>query len=71
MTSPQEPAAPAVPAARSLLNLPEAADYLRVSVRTVHRLLSARRIRAARIGRRLIFKRAELDRLADLQTALS
>lgn len=56
---------------RPILNIPEAANYMRVSVRQIHRLVKARKIRAARIGKRLIFKRAELDRFVDLQTALS
>lgn len=56
---------------RPIMNIPEAASYLRVSVRQVHRLLKARKIRAATIGRRLVFKRADLDRFIDLQLALS
>lgn len=59
------------PAWRPLLDLKESADYLRVSARLVQKLVAARRLRPSRIGRRLIFKRAELDRYVDLQTALS
>lgn len=56
---------------RPALNLIETADYLRVCERTVRSLVTNRRLRPARIGRRLIFKRSELDRFLDLQTALA
>lgn len=64
---------PATPAAtaevRTWLNLLEAADYLRVSDRLIEKLVSQRRLKPARINRRLIFKRTELDRYAELQMA--
>jgi len=56
---------------RPLMNLKEAADYLRVSTRLVETLCASRRIRPAKVNRRLIFKRAELDRFIDLQIALA
>jgi excisionase family DNA binding protein len=51
------------------MNLQEAADYLRVSARLVEKLVSQHRLKPARINRRLIFKRSELDRYVDLQMA--
>jgi excisionase family DNA binding protein len=56
------------PTFRPVMTKVEAADYLRVSPRTLTNLLAARRLRAARIGRRVLFKRAELDRFVDLLT---
>jgi excisionase family DNA binding protein len=56
---------------RPVMNMQEAADYLRVSLRTLGTLVSKRRIRAARIGRRLVIKREELDRFVNLQTAIN
>ncbi|MGP1347486.1 MAG: helix-turn-helix domain-containing protein [Phycisphaerales bacterium] len=41
-----------------------AAEYLGVSTRTIDRLVTARKLRVGRIGRRVVFQRAELDRVA-------
>ncbi len=57
-------------APRAIMNVEEAADYLRISVRQIHRVLKTGSIKRARIGKRLVFKRAELDHYVDLQTAL-
>ncbi len=70
MDSAIQPAAP-VTGPRPLMNIQEAAEYLRVSVRLIQKLTANRRLRAAHVGRRLIFKRAELDRYIDLQTVLA
>lgn len=70
MDSVTTPALP-IAAARPLMNIQEAADYLRVSVRLIQKLLASRKLKAARLGRRLVFKRSELDRYVDLQFALS
>jgi excisionase family DNA binding protein len=56
---------------RPLMNTAEAAEYLRVSVRLVQKLVQTRKLRPARIGRRLIFQRSELDRFVALQCALA
>jgi excisionase family DNA binding protein len=61
----------ATPAIRPLMDRKEAAEYLRQSVRTITNLVASRRLRPARIGRRLIFKRTEVDRYVDLLTAQS
>lgn len=53
------------------LNTAQAAQYLTISVRHLKNLLAGRRIKAARIGRRLVFKRSELDRYVDLLLAQS
>lgn len=44
-----------------LLTLPEAAALLRVSRRTVERLIALGRIRPVRIGRRVLVSGRELD----------
>jgi len=41
----------------------EAADALRVSLRTLDYLLSQGKLRGRRIGRRLVIPRAEIERL--------
>jgi excisionase family DNA binding protein len=41
----------------------EAADSLRVSLRTLDALLASQRIQATRIGRRVLIRRSELERL--------
>jgi excisionase family DNA binding protein len=46
------------------LSLAEAAKYLSVSARTLQRLASRGRIRSTTLGRRRLFHRDELDRLA-------
>lgn len=57
---------------RPIMNIQEAADYLRVSVRLVQKLVAAGSLRPARIGRRrLVFQRSELDRYVAIQTALA
>lgn len=56
---------------RPVMDRKEAASYLRVSVRLITNLVASRRLRPARIGRRLVFKRSELDRYLDLLMAQS
>lgn len=43
------------------LSIAEAADYLRTSERTVHRLVSRNRVRSTTIGRRRLLHRHDLD----------
>lgn len=49
----------------------DAAAYLTISPRTLWKETNARRINAARFGRRLIYPRAELDRFVAVQLALA
>lgn len=49
------------------MNLGEAAHYLRVSSKTLQRETNNRQIRVARIGRRLIYRKADLDRYLELK----
>lgn len=51
------------------LSLPEAAAYLCVSASTLWTLKNRGRVRCARIGRRLVFQRTELDRFLSVSTA--
>ena len=44
------------------LSIEEASTHLRVSPRTLHRLLRSQRIRAESVGRRRVIARTELDR---------
>lgn len=44
-----------------LLTLDEAADAMRVSVRTVHRLVASGQLRPTRIGRRTLFRESEIE----------
>jgi excisionase family DNA binding protein len=46
------------------LSLDEAADYLRVSPRTLERKLATGRVRSSTIGRRRLLHRDDLDELA-------
>ena len=46
------------------LSIPEAAEYLRTSERTVERLVARGRVRSTTIGRRRLFRREDLDALA-------
>ena len=48
--------------------LREAATTLRVSLRTVHRLVSRRQLRVTRIGRRTLIRENELVRFVDKST---
>jgi excisionase family DNA binding protein len=59
-------AATAVVPARRLVSLPEAADILGLSVKTVRRYIAAGDLDAVRLGRRTIrIKTDSLDRLID------
>ena len=49
----------------------QAAAYLTVSQRTLWAATTAGRIKAARMGRRIIYSRAELDRFVQLQMLAS
>jgi len=54
------------PAARRLVSLPEAAEILAVSVKTVRRYIAAGELDAVRLGRRTIRVRVDsLDRIID------
>jgi excisionase family DNA binding protein len=46
------------------LSLTEAADYLRVSERTLDRLVKRSRVRSSTVGRRRLFHRDDLDAIA-------
>ena len=46
-------------------SIQEAAAYLAISTRHLHRLLDAGRVRSVRIGRRVLIPDAELKRLAE------
>jgi excisionase family DNA binding protein len=50
------------------LSLGEAADYLRISVRTLERKIRGRRVRSMTIGRRRLLHRDDLDELARTAT---
>jgi excisionase family DNA binding protein len=50
------------------LSLEEAAEYLRVSLRTLERQLARGRIRSSEIGRRRLLHRNDLDELAKAAT---
>lgn len=45
------------------LSITEAADYLRTSERTIHRLVNRNRVRSTTIGRRRLLHRHDLDAL--------
>lgn len=49
-----------------VMNIHEAADVLRVSVSTVRRLIRARRLRAVRLGARVLITRQALEELLEL-----
>ena len=54
------------PAVRRLVSLPEAAEILAVSVKTVRRYIAAGELDAVRLGRRTIRVRVDsLDRIID------
>jgi excisionase family DNA binding protein len=55
----------------SNMSLPEAAAYVRVAASTLWELKNKGRVRCARIGKRLIFQRAELDRMLSVSAAAS
>lgn len=44
-----------------LLTLPEVADVLRVSVRTVQRLVASGQLRPTHVGRRTLFEEREVE----------
>jgi excisionase family DNA binding protein len=50
-----------LPVLSGVLNVEEAADYLRVSRATIWRLLSTKALRRVRIGGRTVIRRLELD----------
>jgi excisionase family DNA binding protein len=50
------------------LSVAEAADYLRVSERTLDRLVKYSRVRSTTLGRRRLFHRNDLDALAKAAT---
>lgn len=48
---------------RAVLNVVEAADYLRVSRRTIYELIARGRLRPRKILGRTVFRREDLDRI--------
>lgn len=48
-----------------LLTLPEVAAFLRVSPKTVRRLVAGRKLRCVRVGRVLRFRQADLFRFVE------
>jgi excisionase family DNA binding protein len=46
-------------------SIQDAATYLTISMRHLHRLLDAGRVRSVRIGRRVLIPDAEIKRLAE------
>jgi excisionase family DNA binding protein len=61
----------APPAQPVYFNPRDAAAYLTISPRTLWQETKVRRINAARVGRRLIYPRAELDRFMAVRLALA
>lgn len=53
------------PAPETAMDVIGAADYLRVSERTVRKLVADSSLRHRRVGRRIIFMRSDLDRYLD------
>lgn len=53
------------------MNVGEAADYLRVSSKTLQRETNNGQIRVARIGRRLVYRKVDLDRYLELKVLAS
>lgn len=51
--------------AAARLTYPEAADYLRLSERTVRRLVAERAIPFVKVRRRVLFSTTDLDRYRD------
>jgi excisionase family DNA binding protein len=51
-----------------LRSVPEAAQYLRLSVGTMRNWLSQRRLECVKMGRRTLIRQAELDRLISANT---
>jgi len=54
-----------------VLTISEAAQYLRISLRTAHRLVKARRIPAKRVGRQWRFSRSALAKYLGVPTLKS
>lgn len=60
--APRAPPRPAAPLPDDLLTLKEAAAYMRISTRTLHRIVKAGYLKpSARVGRLPRFRRADLD----------
>jgi excisionase family DNA binding protein len=55
---------------KSLLTTDEVLGYLRVTPRTVYRLIRAGELPAVRIGRQWRFRRADIDNWLDRQKAV-
>lgn len=73
MDQPSQKPAPDIAALRANpplnMSLAEAAAYVGVSARKLWEEASRRRVRVARVGSRLIFKRADIDRWLELLAA--
>ena len=48
-----------------LLTIPEVAEHLRVSTRTVHRLIASKSLLACKVGRSVRIRRMDLERFLD------
>ena len=51
-----------------LLTVAEVAEHLRVSSRTVHRLIAAKSLPACRVGRSVRIRRVDLERFLDAES---
>lgn len=50
---------------RSRLTIAEAAKELQCSLRTIHRMLATKQLKASKVGHRVFISRATLDRLIE------
>jgi excisionase family DNA binding protein len=66
-SAPNRPLRPPVPkdAGTEVLTVPEAASYLRVSQKTIQRLISGGKLKAFSVGRAIRIRRTELQRFID------
>jgi excisionase family DNA binding protein len=58
---PSTPIIPTPPADRAILDVPMTADYLGVSIPTVQVLVRCGDIKSAKIGKRRLFRRHDID----------
>ena len=63
MTVPNNNSVPSPPGAP--WSIPEAAGFLGVSERHLHRLLDANKVKSVRLGRRRLIPASEVERLAE------
>jgi excisionase family DNA binding protein len=50
---------------KAILSVPEAADYLTVSTRTLRTWVAERKIRVARLGGRVVLRLVDVDRFVE------